>query len=129
MDPKDGGNCYLEYWVCAMRELLGWPEERTLAWARRYDDDLDDRGGLWFYHDPPSAYLVPLLVPKSIPTSMYHVYGAVRVALDKAEPISEADWSAIRSEIERVLNDNGESLSNLASLPPEYFLSIPKWRW
>ena len=100
---------YLDYWVPAMRELLGWSEERTLAWAQRYDDDLDERGNVWFYHDPPSSYLVNLLVPETIPEYMHHVYTAVAEALHKGDPTSEADWSAIKSEIEDALNDHGRA--------------------
>lgn len=63
------GRTYARTWVNALNVLLGWPEERTLAWAEQYRTDLNDENNL-FFHRTPSYYLIKLIVPETLKESL-----------------------------------------------------------
>lgn len=59
------GRTYARTWVNALSVLLGWSEERTLAWAEQYRTDLNDENNL-FFNRTPSYYLINLIVPEAL---------------------------------------------------------------
>lgn len=56
---------YLLVWRKALRELLGWTEERALKWAREYAPDMQEEES-GFYRETPIYYVAPELIPDSL---------------------------------------------------------------
>ena len=59
------GRTYLRTWVNALKVLLGWSQERTLAWAEQFRTNLDNENDLLF-HWSPSEYFIRLIIPEAM---------------------------------------------------------------
>jgi hypothetical protein len=55
-------NSYLKYWKACLKKLLGWSEAQILEWAKQFEREMGD-GSMFFYHEDPVYYIVPLFVP------------------------------------------------------------------
>ena len=62
---NEAGRLYVQTWLNGLRGLLGWPEEQTLKWAEKWENDLNNPDCLLF-HEPPAHYILNLLVPESL---------------------------------------------------------------
>ncbi|MBN2294103.1 MAG: hypothetical protein JXM70_16875 [Pirellulales bacterium] len=119
---------YLEFWNCALYELLGWSEDRIHEWALQYDADLDSKNVTLFYHETPSYYISPLFITDKIRSQLEELEQDQKIAwpiasiLDNEEPILEANWPQIRTKINEILNKYGESLDSISKLLPEEFI-------
>jgi len=57
---------YLRTWTLVLGQLLDWSPEQVREWARtNYERDLDGKE-VWFYHEEPMKYIVPLLVTERL---------------------------------------------------------------
>lgn len=63
------GRGYVRTWVNALSVLLGWSEQRTLAWASKFLTRLNDEDDLLF-HRTPSEYFIKLIIPEELNESL-----------------------------------------------------------
>ncbi|MFA7485541.1 MAG: hypothetical protein WCZ89_05910 [Phycisphaerae bacterium] len=112
------GRKYLKEWVIALKNLLGWSEEKTISWAEEHHSDDLAGENEWFDHEFPCHYITELLVPKD---KLILLGGLERVKfLEKIEvaiyahnpsPLSENyDWVATRKRVNDVLKGIDASL-------------------
>jgi hypothetical protein len=117
LDSRDD---YLRYWILLFDELLGWTEAQTREWARRWDDELNGRTGLMFYHDHPYEYALPAVMKASLPSGQSEEAVPLKLYLKlvdairshASEPIwlSPYDWNAARERVNEVLKEAGGRL-------------------
>ena len=62
---NEAGRFYVQIWLNALHELLGWTKEQTLNWAEKWENDLNNPDCL-FFHEPPLYYILNLLIPKKL---------------------------------------------------------------
>lgn len=79
---------YIVLWMKTLEVMLHWSKDRVLAWAKQYQQGLDGHD-LWFYHEDPLHYIIPLLIPDQLklrlqPTELYQLQDQLRQALGAA---------------------------------------------
>ncbi len=118
---------YLRAWTKWLKALLGWPEDRTLEWAKRYSSFLesDDPQTLGcFYHQPAELYIGFLLInelrvgpavgPERSSIARRLAFVGMR-GFGPTKNVSEYDdddWAEARERVRAILKDYG------ADLPP-----------
>lgn len=114
----DIGQEYLEEWILILKNLFGWTEEKTVAWAQEHhSDDLKGKD-IWFNHEPPCYYLVDLFFPESKLMSLtsskkIRFLGKIVAAIynQSSSPLSvDYDWIAARQRVNDVLREINTSL-------------------
>ena len=112
---------YLTDWKDLLALMLGWSEERVLAWARQYEDGLDGRDGGMFYNDAPVHYIAPLLVPPGIRQNLnglqeLQLCWRIQEAIENGNSFClcdpNHDWEAAKDRVEKILNEYGHSLAD-----------------
>lgn len=122
------------WWVIAMRELLGWGEERTLRWSEKWEEYVRQNPPSTtgaFLHEAPAYYILPLLMPRSLrrrigrgEINMSSVDTDLQRAIENRQGLRcysdpEYDWAAARSRVEAVLAGYGERLPGPEDEPEE----------
>lgn len=115
MEPDwQGYERYVKWWQCALREILGWASERSLAWAEQWKRHIQSYGDGAFFNELPAYYIVPLLCPRlmskkreeisRMESELTRAFGR-----DFANP-ENLDWRTIQTHVERILAAHGERL-------------------
>ena len=109
-DYAEFREAYLAAWRRMLPALLGWSDEQTAAWSRKWERQMIDEYSL-FYHEDPIWYVVPLLIPPGI---WSRLRGLERVALERlvhealAADVTwsspDADWAAARVRVAQLLD-------------------------
>ena len=111
---------YFRVWKAAFGEIVHWPENRVVNWAKRFSQ-MDDPDSL-FYHQSALWYVVPWLTPRSISERrkglrLFEFHGEVERAILGDEPggemVLDFHWAAARKRLADLLMRNGESLENV----------------
>jgi hypothetical protein len=118
-DPfGDTGQAYLEEWIAVLKNLLGWTEDETVAWAqKKHAEDLRGKN-VWFNHEYPCYYIVDLLVPKDKIILVARIgeskfLGKIQRAIyhQNAKPLCpDYDWDTARQRVNDVLKEVNLSL-------------------
>jgi hypothetical protein len=105
---------YLRYWSILFGELLGWTESDTHDWAKRWDNEMNDRVLSFFYHEDVYYYAAPqILVSSGLATLVHDTLLQRRIedAIQKghSSPIwgSPCDWDLVRERVNAVLQPFG----------------------
>jgi hypothetical protein len=108
---SENGRIYLQTWVNALNVLLGWSEERTLTWAKKFRTELNHEDDLLF-HWGPSKYFIRLIIPEALNESLNsnETVELRKLLLDIIERNGQFsdqkpnfDWHLAKRLIERVL--------------------------
>jgi hypothetical protein len=113
---------YLAVWRALFRELLGWSDVETLAWAARWTDaaghsPLDDPDDI-FYHETPQYWAVGALIPPGLQEQIGHtdwltlqqrVKGVFATGESRESPLT-ADWRPYRRQIAAIMAEYGITL-------------------
>ena len=111
----------LSGWKHVLALMLGWSEERVVAWARQYEDGLDGRDDGLFYHETAIYYIVPLLVPAGIRQQLdglqeIEFCGRIQQTIENGNSFClcdpNHDWEAAKDRVEKILNEYGHSLAD-----------------
>ena len=112
---------YLDEWKILLNNLLGWPEEKTIAWAQEHHaDDLKGKSD-FFERERPCYYITALFFQES------QLMSLLKYGIDKFEdeiqmaiynrskhPLEpDYDWDAARQRVNEVL----KGVNVNASLP------------
>lgn len=110
---------YVETWVRALQVFARRPKSTVLEWARRFEYDITP--GL-FFHELPMYYVAEVIVPPRLESSL-HVFDLIKLreqildVIENGDPFCDEDpdfdWEAAKDRVERLLNEYGDSLSNL----------------
>jgi hypothetical protein len=120
-DPGPAANklFYITVWRRVLAEWLRWPEDRVQCWIMLYDDDLEDRGNSFFYHEDALWYVSRFLIPDRLGQCLggyeaerlsWRLANAIGVGRE-AERNPAFDWDAARERVEAVLREYGETLA------------------
>ena len=108
---------YLAVWRVALARLLGWPEDRILAWTSTTGQEYLQSSHL--NHEYPAYYIVPHLIPRSLarvlPLRRYwELVSAVIRTLEITSELGmlhpEYDWAAARQRLDALLDEFGREL-------------------
>lgn len=114
----DTGQAYLKEWIVILNNLLGWSEEKTIAWAKEHHS-VDLAGeNVWFDHEFPCHYMTELVVPEN---KLISLAGLERVKLLEKIQVAickqslsllspDYDWAAARRRVNEVLKEINTSL-------------------
>jgi hypothetical protein len=117
----DIGHKYVRYWIVALQKLLEWDSSRAMAWAARFQSELNDEDSL-LYRELPMCEISFLLVPNSVRAKrddfdLRSVASRLENAFwlpDYSEAeLSKYDWNAAIARINTVLAEYGESLETV----------------
>lgn len=115
---NDEATHYVKTWILAMRDILNWPESRTLEWSERWLCDLNDPDSM-FYNRTPTYYLLPAIIParliKRLPSDQLPVLRQdILKTIEQGDTFCDRkpdfDWNLARQRIEALLAEYGESL-------------------
>lgn len=100
---------YLWFWWKILEEILGWNKEDVISWARQYEDGLNGID-VWFYHEAPSYYVVPLFVPDELKKRLVGMelptlYNCLAWIITSNEDYFKFDFVTIKKEFKKVLTD------------------------
>jgi len=127
------GKEYLEYWLYALAQLLGWSRQRASIWATHYEAALNDEGSFLFGGQPeegsllwrehPMFYISFLLIPDSVkdkltPMDRLNLARRLEGAIFMRGPCNARtmgayDWNAAIARVDAILSEYGESLDNV----------------
>lgn len=110
---------YVETWVRALQVFARCPKSTVLEWARLFEYNVTPG---WFFHELPMYYVAEVIVPPRLESSL-HVFDLIKLreqildVIENGDPFCDEDpdfdWEAAKDRVERLLNEYGDSLSNL----------------
>jgi hypothetical protein len=117
----DKRELYLNTWKRLFKELKGWDEETTLAWAEQWKDGLMGRGFSRVYHDRPAKTAVRSLVEESVKAAVgpkiHHLYNDLLGLLEGEEEnpngrpiihpdtLENYDWERVRRRMAELIKN------------------------
>jgi hypothetical protein len=115
---SDLGNKYVEFWLLALHELLGWDRRRAIPWIVHFEEELNaESTQLW--REPPAFYIAFLLIPDAVKESLTPwdrvvLAGRLERAVSQGAIWQDAiDWQQARQRIDSILAEYGESLERV----------------
>jgi len=115
---NEDGRHYVRTWVIVLKIFLGWSEVRTLKWADKWLDGLNEANSL-FYNGTPIFYITPLLIPdrlrRRLPRSeLAHLNENLLLSIQLNNSFCDRDqgfdWESARTRVQTLLTGYGESL-------------------
>jgi hypothetical protein len=117
----DTRDFYIEVWSSILKNLLHWSDIQIKDWMdKNHADNLAGKG-IMFTHLPPCSYIASVFLPKSkIGLHNLLKFRKARQEIERIliaefqffRPIEEINWSALRTDIDKILREFGESLPN-----------------
>ncbi|MFO0890871.1 MAG: hypothetical protein U0790_17225 [Isosphaeraceae bacterium] len=137
---NDAKRCYFRIWTCALKILLGWPEQQTLEWATKWGDSLDEPTTRIFYHRPAEEWMAHELVPGRLRAKIlqggpgsghdllrleWRLAYCIQDAIEgkQVEDYSDSDWRLIAERLDAILAEYGEELPRIEDAEPKQGLS------
>jgi len=120
---------YIEVWSSILKNLLHWSEIQIKDWVdKNYADNLAVKK-IIFTHEPPCSYITsilcsyitPVLLSKSkiglnnllkLREASQEIDRILKAEFQFSRPIEEINWPALRTDINKILREFGESLPN-----------------
>ena len=119
-------NGYLRIWVDGLKAMLGWSEERTLVWAKKWEKSLDEESQI-FYHQSPEGWMARVLIPEALLASLLsgprggldvkHLVCRLANAIQADRPLMNIDenytdeeWANAKARVQNILKEFGEPL-------------------
>ena len=108
------GAYYLAIWRGMFRAVLGWSEQQTDEWARRYPEFLSDANDIMF-HETPVYWAALALIPGELRESLNRsellelknkIISTPHSDPDDANP-ETIDWGPFRQAVEQILAGYG----------------------
>jgi hypothetical protein len=129
---------YVKVWRRVCMEWLRWTHERFDRFVRAFNCKLErEKGGAWFYHEPPFYHIISLLVtdrfderlhsevrkPEYGTSEWIYFHEEIQAAIEGRVFYSDDfDWVAARKRTEEHLARYGETFPR-----PEEVTNYEKW--
>jgi hypothetical protein len=122
----DKRESFLRTWKRLFKELKGWDERTTLAWAEKWDDALSGRQPAAIYHYGPVKAALSSLVDASVKAAagdrLQSLYGDIRNVIERTEDASSHriahpdtvesyDWGYVRRRIAELIEKYGTKVA------------------
>lgn len=110
---------YIAVWRHVLSGWLRWPDERVDRWILLYDEELEGRGNILFYHEEALWHVTRFLIPERLCQRLggyetmrlsWRLQQAIGIGND-VERTPAFDWDAARQRVEAVLHEYGETLA------------------
>ena len=105
---------YLTIWTCMFGDILGWSEQETSEWAKKWEESLDDPYD-WIYHDDPQHCAIAMFIPTRLDQQLSGeqyccLRGELLAALPRCLHLTDyldVDWKQYKSQIKLLLEKYG----------------------
>ncbi len=107
------GRLYVRVWINALSVFLGWPRTKTLRWAEKWADSLNDEHDLLF-HETPIKWIANLLIPQSIRDQLpgdqlVYVHQIICAAVHREDSLSDVrphfNWKLAKVRVDAAMRD------------------------
>lgn len=108
---------YLESWKRLLAALLGWSDDDTVIWAKRFERFMGDPQDI-LYHGSPAYWIASLLIPAELAERLpnlerIHLEQRIVATLEDGRlgniPL-DSDWRSYRARINQLLAEYGARL-------------------
>jgi len=117
----DTRDFYIEVWSSILKNLLHWSDIQIKDWIdKNHADNLTGKG-IIFTNLPPCSYVASVFLPKSkiglhnllkFREAHQEIERILLTEFQPFRPIEQINWSALRTDINKILREFGESLPN-----------------